>query len=128
MATSSSSSNSKRKLTTTPGKVNVRYDASHSKWAIVNENGNPVEYLDRGVMTDVTFETLETKTVVGCGAHTDHIGVANGVLKIGATSRATGLRNLDFKGKDGFVCPEGTELTTAKILVLNPDRRAVYKK
>jgi hypothetical protein len=65
--------------------------------------------------------------VHGCHASTTHIGVANGILKEGAISRAMGLRNLDFKGEAGFVCPEGSELTTAKILVLNPDRRAVYK-
>ena len=125
----SSSTNSTTTSIPTPsaGRVNVRYDSQSSQWAVINEQGNPTRVIPRGVMKNVEFFSFMTRMIRGCAEHRDYLGIAQGELHEGATTRATGLKNLDFKGEEGFRCPDNNLLTKAKLLVLNPDRRAVFK-
>lgn len=108
----------------------VRFDRERGQWGILNPDMTTKQSFERGIILEATMEAKSVRKGVGCGSHTDVIGVAYGDITMnsygGPKVPKTGFKNLEFK--DGvFVNGDGERIETASVIRLMPDRKAQYR-
>lgn len=112
-----------------PTQAAVRYDASVKMWAVLDKKTlKPLRHFTHGSLTNVSFSSQKTTRHVGCaGSVTEFAGIAEGTLREGQMGTDhVGYRNLKFK--DGsFLSFDGGDIQKASMVVLLPDRHAIYK-
>lgn len=108
----------------------VRFDRERGQWGILDKDLKVVRTFERGVILNATMEGKQVRTGMGCGAHTDVIGVAYGEVHEGSYGGSeipkTGFRNLDFRG-GVFVDGDDNRIESASVIRLMPGRKALFR-